>query len=142
MTKYDARGTQLEYSTDGGSTWTKVAQVINITGPGLNADTEDATDHDSPGGFEEVLVTILRTGEVTLELHYDPADPTHDASDGLISLWENRTEVEWRLTFPDAANTEWTFDGYVISPGEPSAPHDGKLTSSVTIKVTGEPTLA
>lgn len=140
MTKIPARGTTLEFD-DGAGGWTQVAQVINLGGPSLSADTEDATDHDSPGGFEEVVVTILRTGEVTLEIHYDPTDASHDASTGLISLYENRTKKTWRLTFPDAASTSWQFDGYITNL-EPSAPHDGKLTKSVTLKLTGQPTLA
>lgn len=142
MTKIPARGTTIAFSTDGFTNETAVAQVISITGPGLSLDTEDATDHDSPGGWEEVLATILRSGEITLEIHYDPTDPSHDAAAGLRSHFEARTVLDIRITAPDAGSTV-TFEGKALVTGfEPSYPHDGKLTASVTFKVTGQPTLA
>jgi hypothetical protein len=40
-----------------------VANVTNIGGPSLALDVEDVTSHESTGGWEEVVATILRTGE-------------------------------------------------------------------------------
>lgn len=140
MAKYDAFGTELYRGTSGAGTL--VAQVQSISGPGLELDTEDVTTLDSTGAWEEVVGTILRSGELTLDIVYDPANSTHKyASGGLLYDMVLRTATTWTLVFPDAANTEWSFSGFVTG-FEPSMPHDGALTASVTIKPTGSMTLA
>ena len=135
MAKYDAFGTALKL--DG----TAFAQVSNISGPGLSLDTVDVTSHDSTNAWEEVVGTILRSGEITLDLVYDPAHATHkNAAGGLLYLLSQRASDEFTLVFPDAAPTTWTFDAFVTG-YEPAAPHDGSLTASAAFKLTGEPTL-
>lgn len=116
-----------------------IANVMDISGPGLGLDTEDVTTHDSTAGFEEVVPTILRTGEVSLEIAYDPGDGTHDDTTGLIKKLDDKTLTNFQLVFPDT--TEWDFAAYVTG-FEPSGSVDGALTASVKMKVNGQPTLA
>ena len=118
---------------------TAIAQVSNIGGPGLSADTEDVTTHDSTGAWEEHVVTVLRSGEVSLDLVYDPSDGSHDATSGLLAMLEDKANyLGFSLVFPGPYT--WSFNGY--STGfEPGAPHDGALTATATIKITGAPTL-
>ena len=138
MAKYDAYGTQLYKGT---VTGTLYAQVSNISGPGLSLDTEDVTSHDSTSAWEEVVATILRSGEITMDIVYDPAHATHKyAAGGLLYDLVSRTAITVTLVFSDTATTEWTFSAYVTA-FEPSAPHDGALTASVTLKPTGAMTL-
>lgn len=127
--------------TTAGVALTDIAQIVSIGGPTLSVDTEDVTCHDSAGAFEEVVATVIRSGEVTLDIVYDPVAATHDGTTGLISRLTSKAKSQYRVVFPDAANTLWTMDGWT-SGFEPGEPHDGALTASVTIKVTGEPTLA
>lgn len=126
-------------NTTAGETLAPIAFISNISGPGLSADTEDVTTHDSAGGWEEHVVTILRTGEVSLDLVYDPQESTHDASTGLISRLESRQATGFEVVFPDT--TSWAFAALVTG-FEPSAPHDGALTASAKLKITGAPILA
>jgi hypothetical protein len=128
--------------TTAGTALTAIAQVRNISGPALALDTEDVTTHDSTGAWEEVVGTILRTGEMTLEIVYDPVANTHDGTDagGLVSRLKNKTLTDFSLVFSDAASTTWSFDGYVTG-FEPGAPHEGSLTASVSVKISGVPTL-
>ena len=136
MAKYSAYGTVLERGA------TTIAQVTNISGPGLLLDTEDVTSHDSTAAWEEVVGTILRSGEITLDIVYDPAAATHkNAAGGLLADLVARTAQTYSLIFTDAADTEWTFSAFVVG-FEPDMPHDGALTASVTMKITGQPTLA
>ena len=116
-----------------------IANVSSIGGPGLALDTEDVTTHDSTSGWEEVVGTILRTGEISLEIVYDPAAATANATTGLVYLEKERIYAFFVLTFPDT--TAWSFRGYVTG-FEPSMPVDGALTASVSIKISGVPTLA
>ena len=136
MAKYDAFGCYLE---KGAVTY---AQVTNISGPGLSLDTVDVTSHDSTGGWEEVVGTILRSGEITMDIVYDPANATHaNAGDGLLADLVSRTLVTtFHLVFSDAAATEWDFEAFVTG-FEPSAPVDGALTAVVKFKISGQPTL-
>lgn len=136
MAKYDAFGTQLKRGA------VVIAQLSDISGPSLSADTEDVTTHDSTGAWEEHVVTILRSGEVTMELVYDPAAATHkNAAGGLIADLVGRASTTYSIVFPDAALTTWSFTAFVTA-FEPSMPHDGALTASATLKLTGQPTLA
>ena len=118
-----------------------IAQVSNIGGPSLSLDTVDVTTHDSTSAFEEVVGTVLRGGEVALDIVYDPAADTHDATagNGLLSRLNGKVLTNFSLAFSDAATT-WAFDGYVTG-FESAAPVDGALTASVTIKTDGAPTL-
>ena len=136
MAKYAAYGTVLERGA------TTIAQVTSISGPGLSLDVEDVTTHDSTAAWEEVVGTILRSGEISMDIVYDPVAATHkNAAGGLLADLVARTPQTYSLIFTDAADTEWTFSAFVVG-FEPDMPHEGALTASVTMKLTGQPTLA
>lgn len=136
MAKYAAFGTLFKRSG------TTIANVSNISGPGLSLDTEDVTSHDSTGGWEEVVATILRSGEVTVDLVYDPNAATHKyAAGGLLHDLAQRTAVTYSIVFSSTPAVTWEFSAFVTG-FEPSAAVDGALTASVTLKLTGQPTLA
>ncbi len=127
-------------NTRAGSALTTIAQVSNIGGPGLSLDTEDVTTHDQTTAYEELVATILRSGEVALDIVYDPNEATHSATAGLLDSLENRIIYDFSIVFPSSGTVTWNFDGYVTG-FESSAPVDGALTASVKIKITGTPTL-
>jgi predicted secreted protein len=139
MAKYSAFGTTLKRGGTGG---TAIANISKISGPGLSVDTEDVTSHDSTSGWEEHVATILRSGEVTLDIVYDPNHATHKyAANGLLHDMVSRAAVTYAIGFPSTAAVNWVFSAFVIG-FEPDMPHDGALTASVTLKLTGAPTLA
>jgi len=136
MAKYASYGTLFKRGA------TTVAAVSSVSGPGLSLDTEDVTSHDSTAGWEEVVGTILRSGEVTLDLVWDPNAATHKyASGGLLYDMVQRTSTTFSIVYPSSPTVTWTFTAFVTG-FEPSAPVDGALTASVTLKITGQPTLA
>jgi len=136
MAKYSAFGTLLKRGA------TTIAQVSNLSGPGLSLDTEDTTSHDSTAGWEEVVGTILRSGEVTADIVYDPNHATHKyASGGLLYDMVSRTAQAFSIVFPSSPTVTWSFNALVTG-FEPTAPVDGALTASVKLKITGQPTLA
>lgn len=137
MAKYAALG--MSFGATGESV---VANVKSISGPGLKLDTVDVTTHDSTAGWEEVVGTILRSGEVKLEIVYDPANATHSAAaHGLIGLMVAKAPHSFTLTYPAASAVTWVLPGFVVG-FEPSGPHDKDLTATATIKMSGAPTLA
>jgi hypothetical protein len=146
--KLPAFGTLLKCNLlagDNASTWRDVAFVRAIKGPPLALDTADTTAHDSTAAWEEVVPTILRSGEVSIDLVYDPADVTIEATTaGLVYGMKNKTLYTFKIYFPtdtvEASRKIWTLPGYVTA-FEPDAPHDGALTASLKFKITGQPTL-
>lgn len=134
MAKYSAFGTKLLRGA------VEVAQITNISGPGISLDTADVTEHDGDG-WEEVIPTILRSGEVSLELAYDPNHATHkNATGGLMNDLVSRIATTYSIVFPTTPAVTWSFTGLVVG-FEPSMPVDGALTANVTIKPTGAITI-
>ena len=129
-------------NTLAGAVLATVAQVTNVSGPSLTLDTVDVTCHDSTSAYEEVVATLLRGGEITLDIVYDPADDTHDATggNGLLTRMNAKRRTNFSLIFADTASTTWAFDGYVTG-FEPGAAVDGATTASVTVKTDGAMTL-
>lgn len=132
----------------GPETFTVIGGVTSVGGPGFGLDTIDVTAHDSPGAYEEAIGTIIRQGEISLDINYDPNDPTHSgavvvppAGEGLLAALISRTVKNFELEFPTTPAVIWSLQGLVTG-FEPSAPYDDKLGASVTIKITGAPTLA
>lgn len=136
MANYAAFGTLLKIAG------TTVAGVTNIGGPGLTLETIDVTNHSSTSAWREFVGGLKDGGEISLDIVFDPAAATHkNASGGLLYLLTTRASASFTITFPDAAPTTWTFAAFVTS-FEVGAPVADGLTASVTLKITGAPTLA
>jgi hypothetical protein len=113
-----------------------VTQIQDISGPDLSTDTDEITNHSSPGQVEEFIATIKRTGQITFPLVYDPANAGHQA---LYAAWSAKTLDEYVLTYPDGST--WTFDAYCIGFGN-NAPVAGHLGGDVVLRPSGEPIFA
>lgn len=140
MTKRAAFGSVLAWDAAGGTNYTDIAQVRTIKPPMVENEEIDVTTHDSTGGYREFIAAPLKDGgEVTLELVWDPAGATHDATTGLLSGAVSAAAASFELTFPNG--TVWTFPGFVkaFEPGDLET--DGEMTADVTIRVSGAPTL-
>lgn len=137
MTKRDAFGSQLKIGDGGGpEVFTTVVHVQDISGPELTADSRDVTSHDSAGAFKEYVTGLLDSGEVTFDVFWDPDTATHVA---LRADLLSRVRRNFKLLWGSAPLETWDFAGQ-ITRFAPSAPVDGMLAASITIKVTGAPT--
>jgi predicted secreted protein len=142
MAALSAFGTFLKIGNGGGpETFTTISYVRDISGPSLEMEALETTNHSSTSGWRTFIGGLLTGGEVTLEILYDPDDATHNATAGLINDMENRTVRNFQLVFTDPTPTTWSFAALVTG-FEPSAPYDDLLTASVTLTVSGVPTLA
>lgn len=136
-------GTLLKIG-DGGSpteTFTTIAEVGDINGVSLKQETEDVTNHSSPGGFKEKKPTILDAGQVKFSVNFIPTNATHSNTSGLIKDLVNKTLRNFKLVFPDTGSTTWAFSAYVAAV-ETKAVVKGILKADVTLEITGQPTLA
>jgi hypothetical protein len=131
---------QLGSTAGDSGTFTTIAEVKDISGPGITLDTTDVTNQDSPNKFEEIIPSIRRGGEVDFDVHFIPGTPTQNGTTGLVYLANNAIKRGYRLQTQDGHGNYWAFDAYVIN-FMPKAPVVGVMTATVKLKVTGKPTI-
>ena len=122
---------------DGASseTFAAIAEVNSITGPTMSRDTIDVTSLDSTGGYREFIGGFRDGGEVTLNMNFALAG-YNDMKDD----YELDTLTNYQVVLPDTGNTTFEFAALVTSLGL-AVPMDDKVTSDVTLKISGEVTL-
>lgn len=116
----------------------KIAEVKSITGPELSLNAVDVTHQNSPNAFKEFIGGLRDGGEITIEGNFYPGDT--NGQKGLYDDLVAATVQDFRITFPAATGTVWTFKGLVTKFGT-GAPLDDALSFSVSIKITAMPTL-
>jgi len=125
-------------------TYRDVAFITAIKGPGLALDVADVTSHDSTGGWEEKVATILRTGEVTFTIEYDPAEVTIKYVNGLLGKMVAKTLEGFKVYFHndtvEASRSIWAFNAFITG-FDPGMPHDDSLTADMSLAISGAPTI-
>jgi predicted secreted protein len=136
MAGLDAFGTQLQRGDGATPTeaFTAIANVTDITPPGIERETYDVTAHDSPDAYREFIGGLKDGGEVEIEINYDPRE--HDT---LIADFADADPRNYKVVWPGTLGS-WEF-GAILTNFEPEAPHDDKLAASLTFKVSGKPTI-
>lgn len=126
-----------------GTTFTRagnaVAELTNISGISKTGETIDVSNHDSPSQFREFIGAMKDGGEVALEGNLIISDANGQV--GLNSDLDAGTVQTFAITFPAAVGAAWNFTG-IVTKFETTAPFDGKLGFSASIKVSGKPTLS
>jgi predicted secreted protein len=127
MAGIDAFGTQLLIH-DGASSYDAVAEVVSVDVMDVSVDDLDVTSHDSPSQWKEFLGGLKDGGELSMELNFDPE--LHATLLSIVGV-----SRDMRLMFPDGDN-QVNFEGY-INGMSAAAPHDDKLSASLSVKVSG-----
>jgi predicted secreted protein len=130
------------FKTGNGATpevFTTVAEVTNITPPAMSRDTVDATHEESPDGWREFIAGLKDGGEVSLDMNFVP-----DSADALAFMaeWDatgSSALKNRQIVFPDGSIFAFAA---ILTGYEPDAPIDDKMAASVTLKVSGKPTLS
>lgn len=119
-----------------GAAWVNIAEVNSISGPSMSRDTIDVTSLDSTGGYREYIGGFRDGGTISLTMNFTNATYTVMQAD-----FEDENSHHYEIVLPDAESTSLEFVGVVTEvPLEITA--DDKVTSSVTIKITGAVTVA
>jgi hypothetical protein len=143
MSRASGPGFLLQVGDGGGpEAFTTIAEVKDIRGPEIKRDVIDVTNQSSPGGFEEIIPSIRRTGNLTFACNFNPTDPTLDQTTGLLADINSTDPLprNFRLLLNDVDDTMWSFAGYVVG-FDQTAPVTGVLEANVTIKISGPPVL-
>lgn len=121
--------------------FTTIAEVKDIAGLSISADSEDVTSHDSEDGWAEQMPTLLHGGEFSFDVNLNPTAATHGYTTGVLKDLVDRQLRNIQFVFTDTAGTTWTAPGYFIK-FDVAAPVAGVTSASITFEVSGKPTLA
>jgi hypothetical protein len=148
MTRHPSFNTTIGWDAAGGTSYVTIGQVKDISGPSITRDTFEVTDRDVTGNYKEFWGGYSDGGELTFDINWDPLnEKTHGTAAGtamLTNLEETdmcAAKAAWRVQMDLCGGTAtWTFDG-ILSGFEMSSPENDVLGSSVSVKVSGKPTL-
>lgn len=122
---------------DGASSesFSAIAEINSIGGPGMSRDMIDVTDLDSTGGYKEYIPSFRDGENVTLNMNF-----TRDGYIDMLNDFESDDAVNYQIKFADTGATTITFAGFVQGIPLSITPTD-KITLDVTIKVSGQITV-
>ncbi len=137
----DGFGTQLKRGDGATPTeaFTTIANVTSISGPERTRETIDVTSHDSPDGWMEFVGGLKDGGEISVDINYDPSLDTHDLDDDFDDVEPRNYQI---VILPGTEDEHtWSLRAILTNLGD-EFPYDDKMARSMTLKVTGKPTLA
>jgi len=126
-------GTIIQKWGIGSSAWSAIAEVTNISGPGMTRDLIEVTSLDSTGGYREFIAGFRDGGNVVLSMNY-----TRASLDEFLADFESDVIQNYEIVLPDGTSIE--FEGYVQE-FPLTIPTDAQITLEATIKVSGQPTI-
>ena len=131
MAKYAAKGAILKYENPA-STFNVIPAVGDFELDLGDTEEIDVTTHDSTGSFRETVNGFKAPSEISFPLVFDPANTHH------LYLQTNHgaTAVTFQVILPDDGAATYEFDA-IIKGFRVSAPVDGRLEATVTVKPTG-----
>lgn len=140
-TAIDAYGMLLKIG-DGevAESFTAIANCTNLNPPPIDREEYETTHHDG-SGWDEWIMGVKRGGQITLDVDWVPTEATHGYTSGLLKDWDDGTKRNWQLVWPDVGATTWTFAAFVKTI-TPAAPAVGKLTATVTLRISDSISLA
>ena len=118
------------------STFTEIAEVGDITLPGLDHNEFDALNHNT--NIDAYVLGVLRRDLFTIKLNFLPSDGTHDHLTGLLkAATTNPVPMDgFKIIFPDLVNT-WVASGQVKQVNNIVLPVDGLSSADVGIRFSG-----
>lgn len=133
-------GVRVGYSSTSPVSWTRVAQLLEIEFPSMEADDVDVTVHGA-SRFKRSMPGMIEVSEMTLTLEADldpVTTPTHSA---LFDMSNTGATVWWRIEVPtDRTQSEavaFEFQGNVKT-WTLATPIDDKQTIEVVVKFDGD----
>ena len=129
-------GTTFSRSETEAGTYTPLAEVLNIDGPTMSRDTPEVTNLDSADGYKEFIAGFRDAGTISLPMNF-----THDTYEIMLDDFEDDTLKYYRIDMPNTEATRLQFAG-LITACPVSIQSASQVTSNVSIKISGKPTLS
>lgn len=129
----------LSIDLTGGTSYTEIGQIVDLSGPSIERNPIDVTSRDSTSNYREFIKGFKDAGELTFNVILSLSLATHGtAANGLLSdLADDTTIPECQFAFP---NGTIVIDAFVTG-YEMAEPLDDALTADITLKATGVPTI-
>jgi len=135
-------GTKLKMSATQPTNWNTVnpiANITNITGPGMSKDTIDTTALDTTGGYRTFITGLKNPGTLTFTLMFDSA-----GYNTLKNSFDSDSPYYIQIELPDKPSggshgSTFTFQG-LVTEIPLTIPPDDKITCDVTIQISGSVT--
>lgn len=118
-------------SSGSAGAWAAIAEITNITGPGMSRDTIDTSALDTVGGYRTFITGFRNAGTVVLSMNF-----TQGGYTALKADFESNTPVSYQIILPDTEETVLEFDGLVTEIPLTIPPGD-KVTVECTIQISG-----
>lgn len=115
--------------------WENIAEINNITGPGMTRDVIDTTALDTAGGYRTFITGFRNPGTVSLSMNF-----TRDTYETMKADFESDAAQNYEIVLPDDDTTTLEFEG-LVTEIPLTIPPDDKITVDVTIQITGPVTL-
>lgn len=127
-------GTKLQLG-DGASpeTFDDIPGLKDFSLPTGATDQIDVTAHDSPDQTKEYIAGMIETGEIGVEIFFDPNNDVHV---DLYDLKDSGETRNFKVVAPDAELTEFAFAAFVTEM-EINFPVEDALTANMTLKLSG-----
>lgn len=121
-----------------GDTYTDFGlELTNVTAPGWAREAIDATHHQSPDGWGEIIMSgVRRQKPFTAEFNWVAAN-----TGTIKTAFEAAALSYWKIEFPDGSSVITKIGITDFSPGDGMTP-EGKMTGSAEFTPSGEPTWA
>lgn len=113
-----------------------IAEIRNISGPGMTRDFIDVSNLDSTAGYREFIAGFRDGGELTFSMNF-----TIGGYDDLLLDYESESVQSYELILPDSGTTTFSFSGFVTNLPLNITPDDA-VTVDVTIKISGQVSMA
>ena len=132
-----AHGATLSiFATSSSTEGTALANLTNIGGPNMTADSIDVSAHSTSSTYYREFVQGLKdAGEVSLEGNYTKATST-----AMVAAFE-ASKRHFKIALPTTSSDTWSFNGFFTAYNTLDAPFEDKISFSASIKVTGKPAL-
>ncbi len=114
---------------------TTIAELGDITLPELSRNEFEALTQSE--NIDSYILGVLRRGPVTVKMNFIPTNATHDHLTGLTKAIIDNSMDGYTFTVPTTPPWIWIASGQVQKMTD-VAPVDGKLSSDVTIRLSGK----
>lgn len=129
------QGTSFERSTDGGTTYVPLANVYNISGPGMSRDIIEITTYDS-NGYRDKIGGLRDGGQVTFTMNF-----TRAAYQLMKDDYDTDLPVNYQIVLPDTDGTTLPFLG-LVTELPMTIPEGDRITADITIEISGTVTIS
>jgi hypothetical protein len=116
-------------------TFTRVAELVNITPVGVSFNMVDASAHDG-NGWGTSIPTQKRGVDARVEINLVPSHATHDHLTGVQFLNLGKIRRDWMVVLPDTGKSVVAFQAWVSDEGT-VAPVDGVLRANPILSIDG-----